>query len=107
MDAQMIAVLIAGGGGLVIFGGPRNWRALLDEVVEALARGGGGVLRPWWPVIRAVGWALRQRSGHRAGKWTPPGRASRWRGHRRGWPSSALDLGVGRRACAPAGGRLI
>jgi S-DNA-T family DNA segregation ATPase FtsK/SpoIIIE len=60
MDAQTIALLIAGGGalGVVVWFLARLGRALI-KIAEALAAA-AAVFLALWLVIKAVGWALRQ-----------------------------------------------
>ena len=92
MDAQMIAVLIAGGAALGIF----VWvlaklgKALI-KIAEALAAA-AAVFFAVWLVIKAVLWALRQTVTYWRTSLTVVGVLAWW--HWWGWASLALTLGL-------------
>src|SRR5947209_3160549 len=92
MDAQTIALLIAGGGalGIVVWVLAKIGRALI-KIAEALAAA-AAVLFVLWLVIKALGWALRQTFTHWRTSLTVVAVLA-WR-HWWGWPSLLVISGV-------------
>ncbi|MBV9445192.1 MAG: cell division protein FtsK [Streptosporangiaceae bacterium] len=92
MDAQTVAVLIAGGSalGVVVWVLAKVGKALV-KLAEALAAA-AVVFLTLWLVIKAVVWALRQTLTYWRTSLTVVGALAWW--HWWGWPSLALTVGV-------------
>src|SRR5262245_23907636 len=92
MDAQTIATIIAGAGGLgiVVWALAKLGKALVT-IAEALAAA-AAVFLALWLVMKAVGWALRQTLTHWRTSLTSVAVLAWW--HWWGGPSLAITAGV-------------